>query len=44
MIFTEDSPVVQAWVRLVQQGKYKREDVPVLGNLREVVYSILERM
>lgn len=44
MIFTEDSPVVQAWVRLIKQGKYKKEDVPELGNLRDIVYSILERM
>jgi len=44
MIFTEDSPIVQSWVRLILQGKYKKEDVPVLGNLRDIVYSILERI
>jgi len=43
MNFTENSPVVQAWVRQIKGGTYTREDVPNLGNLREIVYSILDR-
>jgi hypothetical protein len=42
MIFNEDSPVVKAWVRQVKNGTYRREDVPNIGNLREVVYAILD--
>ncbi|MDF2907586.1 MAG: hypothetical protein K0R34_2907 [Herbinix sp.] len=43
MIFTETSPVVQAWVRQIQNGVYTRDDVPALGNLREAVYSVLDK-
>lgn len=43
MIFTENSPVVQAWVRQIKNGTYAREDVPALGNLQEIVYAILDK-
>lgn len=43
MNFTEESAIVQTWVRLVTGGEYTREQVPVLGNLQDVVYSILDK-
>ena len=42
MTFTRDSALVRIWVRNVQEGKYAREQVPNLFNLREVVYEILD--
>lgn len=42
MTFTKDSGLVKVWVRLVQNGIYTREQVPVLYNLREVVYEVLD--
>jgi hypothetical protein len=42
MTFTKDSGLVKVWVRLVQNGTYTREKVPVLYNLREVVYEVLD--
>jgi hypothetical protein len=42
MTFTKDSGLVKVWVRLVQNGTYTREQVPVLYNLREVVYEVLD--
>lgn len=43
MNFTEESAIVQTWVRLVSNEEYTREQVPKLGNLQEVVYSILDK-
>lgn len=43
MNFTENSPIVQAWVRQIKDGAYNRTDVPKLGNLQEIVYSILDK-
>jgi hypothetical protein len=42
-MFNENSMVVKTWVDLVKMGVYKREDVPALFNLRDIVYSILDR-
>lgn len=42
-MFNKNSIVVKAWVDLVKMGAYKREEVPALFNLRDVVYSILDR-
>lgn len=42
MNFTENSGLVKVWVNLVNAGTYKREDVPKLGNLQDVVYKILD--
>ena len=42
MTFSVESPVVQAWVRQVRIGTYEKESVPNIGNLREVVMSILD--
>lgn len=44
MVFTENSAIVKAWVSLILAGTYKREDVPNLYNLREVVYRVLDSM
>ena len=41
-MFNKDSQLVKTWVRLVREGAYKREQVPALGNLREVVWSVLD--
>ena len=43
MNFTEESAIVKTWVRLVTNGEYTREQVPVLGNLQDVVYDILDK-
>lgn len=44
MVFTEDSMLVQLWVKWLQKpdSPYTRENVPNLHNLREMVYAILE--
>ncbi|MCT4597448.1 MAG: CD1375 family protein [Vallitalea sp.] len=40
-MFNEDSGIVKVWVRLVKEGKYKLEQVPMLSNLKEIVTSIV---
>ena len=42
MTFTRDSFSVQFWLKQIREGKYDREDVPNLFNLREVVFEILD--
>lgn len=42
-MFNEKSIVVKTWVELVKMGTYTREQVPALFNLRDVVYSILDK-
>lgn len=44
MIFTENSCLVKVWVSLVLAGTYTREEVPVLFNLQEVVWGVLDKM
>lgn len=43
-MFNENSVIVQAWVRQIQnpEGTVTYEDVPALSNLRDVVGRILE--
>lgn len=41
-MFSKESVVVQAWVRQIKKEAVKREDVPSLSNLRDVVLSILD--
>ena len=43
MEFKEESGLVQTWVRLVEGKQYSKEQVPNIGNLREVVYRILAK-
>ncbi|WP_156034773.1 hypothetical protein [Clostridium sp. KNHs205] len=42
MNFTEDNALVQTWVRVVKNGQYEKEQVPNIGNLRDIVNSVLE--
>lgn len=43
MTFTKDSALVKIWARNVKpNGKYERDDVPNLSNLREVVFELLD--
>lgn len=42
-MFDEYSQLTKTWVRLVKSGAYGRKDVPNLSNLREVVWSVLDR-
>ena len=42
-MFDEYSQLTKTWVRLVKSGAYGREDVPNLSNLREVVWSVLDK-
>lgn len=41
-MFTEESAIVQLWVRHIKEGKYTREQVPNLLNLREMVFAVLD--
>jgi len=40
-MFTTESALVKLWVRYIKEGKYTREQVPNLSNLRECVYAVL---
>lgn len=40
-IFNENSELVKTWVRLVQSGQYKKEEIPEISNLKAVVYDSL---
>lgn len=42
MIFTAESALVQTWVRVIKNGQYEKEQVPNIGNLRDVVVNILD--
>lgn len=42
MMFTKDSAIVKAWVRMVQGEIYGRESIPNLSNLRDVVIDVLD--
>ena len=42
-MFDEYSQLTKTWVRIVKSGTYGREDVPNLSNLREVVWSVLDK-
>lgn len=41
-MFNDKSYIVKVWVKNVTSGKYTREQVPNISNLREVVYAILD--
>jgi len=41
-MFNENSAIVQLWVRYIREGKYTREQVPNLSNLREMVFAVLD--
>lgn len=41
-MFNENSSLVKVWVRLVNEGKYTREQVPKISNLQEMVYKVLD--
>lgn len=43
MNFTENSPVVLAWVRQIQIGAQTIDNVPSLGNLKEMVTIVLNK-
>lgn len=36
-MFTADSGLVKIWVRQIREGRRTIEDVPILGNLPEMV-------
>lgn len=40
-MYNEISVLVKTWVKLVNNGTYTKEQVPDLGNLREVVFLLL---
>ena len=42
-MFTENSIIVKSWVELIRRGAFTRDQVPALGNLQEVVNSILKK-
>lgn len=42
-MFNENSVLVRTWADLVKEGKYIRQQVPNLSNLREMVFSVLEK-
>ncbi|MDQ0344212.1 CD1375 family protein [Lederbergia wuyishanensis] len=41
MTFTTDSSIAKSYAVLILAGKYTMDDVPNVGNLREVVEQIL---
>lgn len=41
MKFTKNSGLVKTWVSLVATGVYTLEQVPTLGNLKDVVTEVL---
>lgn len=41
-MFTTASALAKIWVRNVENGKYTREQVPQLRNLREMVFAVLD--
>lgn len=41
-MFTENSQLVQTWVRLIKAGKYTKDKVPNISNLKEMVNKALE--
>ena len=42
MVFNKNSGLVKdVWVPLILSGVYTKEQVPALGNLKEVVESVL---
>lgn len=43
-MFNSKSVIVITWANLVKSGKYSREEVPPLLNLREEVFTLLESM
>ena len=36
------SVIVKTWVELVRNGAYKKESVPKISNLQEIVWKVLE--
>ena len=43
-MFNENSGLVKVWVSLIQKGLYSKEDIPAIGNLREVVTEIINSL
>lgn len=43
-MFNKNSGLVKVWISLIMVGTYKKEQVPKLDNLKDVVYLILEEM
>lgn len=41
MTFTQDSGLVNVWVRLVQAGSYTLDQVPQLYNLNSIVSEVV---
>lgn len=39
--FDENSELVKTWVRLIESGQHNKDDIPGIGNLREIVSKIL---
>ena len=44
MAFAKNSALVKVWVSLVLTGAFKKEEVPNLFNLREVVWEIVDSL
>jgi len=42
-MFTTESALVGIWARNVREGNYKREQVPKLSNLKEMVFEVLDK-
>lgn len=41
-MFSEESVIVEVWVKAIEKGEQQLEDVPDLSNLRDVVNSVVE--
>ena len=43
-MFNKNSQLVKTWVRLIRNGKYTKEQVPDISNLKEMVEQALEEV
>ena len=41
-MFTENSQLVQTWVRLIKAERYTKDQVPNISNLKEMVDKAVE--
>ncbi len=41
-MFNENNMIVRLWVSRIRQGIKTRDQVPDVGNLREVVFKVLD--
>lgn len=43
MEFSESSVLVRIWVELIQKKTYSKDQIPQIGNLKEMVLKVLKK-